>query len=169
MGDWLPPLCRFEDRGNDWGRYEEELYRLFRRDFVVAPPRIGGETVRINVAPVVNGKEEAFWHLITQEEEIVRDGVRTTERVPHLRRCERICWPGAILREGPGNRVRMWRERRPDGLRIVHALPDFSYLVAVAVRRAGRLFLATAFPVEEHGKRIRLQKQYERFQRDGLS
>ena len=97
MPDWLPPLCRFEEYGNDWGRYEERLYGLFRRDFVVAPPRIGSEPVRINVTPVVNGKEESFWHLVTEEEEVVRGGVRARERVPHLRRCERICWPGAIL------------------------------------------------------------------------
>lgn len=168
MGEWLPPLCLFEDHGSDWTRYEEYLYGLFRRDFLVRPPRIGRETVRINTAPVVNGKEESFWHLVTEEETVIRDGRAIRDRVPHFRRCERICWPGAILRQGEGERVRVWQERRADGLRIVHALPDFSYLVSIAVRQHGKLFLATAFPVELSGRRERLRKQYERFQREGI-
>jgi hypothetical protein len=124
----------------------------------------------IEVCPrlLVNGKEESFWHLITEEETIAHLGWVERERVPHFRRCERICWPGAILREGEGTRVRVWQERRPDGLRIVHALPDFSYLVSVAVRAHGKLYLATAFPVDIPGRRERLRKQYERFQRQGI-
>jgi hypothetical protein len=61
----------------------------------------------------------------------------------------------------------VWRERRPDGRRIVHALADFSYMVALAIRGEGRLYLATAFPVDETGRRIRLRKQYERFLWEG--
>lgn len=167
MADWLPALCLFADHGNEWHRYEEHLYGLFRRDFIVRQPQINGEIVRINTAPVVNGKEESFWHLVTEEESVTRDGQTVNDRVPNIRRCERICWPGAILREGAGERVRMWKERRRDGLRIVHALPDFSYLVSLAIRANGRLFLATAFPVDIDGNRQRLRKQYERFLRDG--
>lgn len=166
MADWLPPLCLFANHGNHWGRYEEFLYSRFRRDFIVQPPRIGREVVHVNLAPVVNGKEESFWHLVTETEHVVRDGKEMPERVPNFRRCERIDWPGAILREGESERVRVWRERRPDGRRIVHALADFSYLVALAIRGEGRLYLATAFPVDEDGRRIRLRKQYERFLRE---
>jgi hypothetical protein len=91
------------------------------------------------------------------------------ERLPDFRRCERICWPGAILREGESDRVVVWRERRHDGLRRVHCLRDFSYLVALAVRGSGeRLFLATAFPVEMQWRRDKLQKQYETYLRTAL-
>lgn len=163
MNEWLPPLCRFEEFDNDWQRYEDHLYSLFRRDFIVSPPRVAGQIVQINTAPYEKGKEEGFWHLVTEDQEVMQDGTVHTARLPELRRCERICWPGAILREGEGERVVVWRERRPDGLRLVHALPDFSYLVALSVRGGGKLFLATAFPVELKWRRDRLRKQYERY------
>lgn len=92
-----------------------------------------------------------------------RHGQLQKERLPDFRRCERICWPGAILREGEGERVVVWRERRPDGLRLVHALSDFSYMVALSIRSGTKLFLATAFPVELSWRRDRLRKQYERY------
>lgn len=167
MSEWLPALCLFDDYENDWQRYEDYLYSRFRRDFIVSPPRVGNERVQINTAPVEKGKEEGFWHLITEEEEVPQsDGTTLMERVPNLRRCERISWPGAILREGAGARVVVWRERRPDGLRLIHALPDFSYIVALAIRGEGRLFLATAFPVDLVWRRDRLRKQYDQARRN---
>lgn len=167
MSDWLPPLCRFEDFEKNWQRYEDHLYSRFRRDFIVSPPRVGGQLVQINTAPYEKGKEEAFWHLITEDQEVELDGHVQKERLPDLRRCERISWPGAILREGASDRVVIWRERRPDGLRHVHALPDFSYMVALAIRGSGKLFLATAFPVDLRWRRDRLRKQHERYLRTG--
>jgi len=165
VNDWLPPLCRLKDFEHDWQRYEDHLYSRFRRDFIVSPPRVDGQPVQINTAPYEKGKEEAFWHLTTEDQEVERDGDVQKERLPDLRRCERIAWPGAILREGESDRVVVWRERRTDGLRRVHALPDFSYMVALSIRGGGRLFLATAFPVDHQGKRDRLRKQYERYLR----
>jgi hypothetical protein len=163
VNDWLPSLCLFDEFQRDWQKYEDHLYSRFRRDFVISPPRVAGQIVQINTAPYQKGKEEGFWHLITEDQEVEKDGKLQKERLPDFRRCERICWPGAILREGEGERVVVWRERRPDGLRLVHALTDFSYMVALAVRGSGKLFLATAFPVELPWRRDRLRKQYERY------
>jgi hypothetical protein len=165
VNDWLPPLCPFADFDNDWQKYEDHLYSRFRRDFIISPPRVGGQLVQINTAPYEKGKEEGFWHLITEDQEVRRDGRLQNERLPELRRCERICWPGAILREGESERVVVWRERRPDGLRLVHALRDFSYMVALSIRGSGKLFLATAFPVDLQWRQDRLRKQYERYLR----
>ncbi len=163
MNDWLPPLCLFADYGNNWQRYEDHLYSVFRRDFIVSPPRVAGQLVQINTAPYEKGKEESFWHLVTEDQEVPGNA---RQRLPDFRRCERICWPGAILRAGEGDRVVVWRERRHDGLRLVHCLSDFSYLVALAVRgQGGKLFLATAFPVEHAWRRDTLRKQYERYRR----
>ena len=166
MADWLPELCHLEEFGGDWRRYEDELYRYFRRDFIASRPSIDGQPVGINVAPVVNGKEESFWHLTTEEQEVVRDGIASKERLPDMERCCRIRWPRAILDASESNGVRVWRERRPDGLRVVFALEDFSYLVSVAVRRGGKLYLATAFPVLYERRRDKHRKQYERYMRD---
>jgi hypothetical protein len=167
VSDWLPPLYRLKDFEHDWQKYEDHLYSRFRRDFIVSPPRVGGQLVQINTAPYEKGKEEAFWHLTTEDQAVERDGRVQKERLPDLRRCERICWPGAILREGESERVVAWQERRPDGLRRVYAPRDFSYMVALSIRGGGKLFLATAFPVDLPWRQDRLRKQYERYLRTG--
>jgi hypothetical protein len=165
---WLPSLCLLLDFDGDWHRYEDELYRHFRRDFIVSRPSFQGRQVGYNVAPVVNGKEESFWHLITEEQETVVEGVIGKERLPHLQRCERIRWPRPIIDAAKQDCVLVWREQHQGGQRIVLTTDDFSYFVAIAVR-GPKLFLATAFPVEQPGRRERFEKQYGRAQREGRS
>ena len=162
---WLPGLCLLSDFDGDWHRYEDELYRYFRRDFVVSRPTFHGRPIGHNATPVVNGKEEGFWHLVTEEQEIWKDGVVTKERLPHLQRCERIRWPRPIIEAARKDYVLVWREQHQGGQRIALTTDDFSYFVALAVRGL-RLFLATAFPVEGY-RRERFEKQYNRAQREG--
>lgn len=163
---WLPELCLLADFGGDWHRYEDELYRYFRRDFVISRPMFDGRPVGHNVSPVVNGKEETFWHLITEEQETGTGGAGTTQRLPHLGRCERIRWPRPIIDAAKEERVLVWSEQHQGGQRIALMTDDFSYFVAIAVR-GPRLFLATAFPVDHPGRRERFAKQFSRAKREG--
>ena len=162
---WLPDLCLLADFDGDWRRYEDELYRYFRRDFIASRPSFDGRQVGYNITPIVNGKEEGFWHLITEEQETTRDSVVVKERLPHLQRCERIRWPRPIIDAARNDHVFAWREQHQSGQRIVFTTDDFSYFVAIAVR-GPRLFLATAFPVEAY-RRDRFEKQYSRARREG--
>lgn len=152
---WLPPLCEMEQYGGDWPSYESELYRLFREDWDRLRPFCRGQPVGYAVDPVVNGRPEAFWHLIQEKDR------ESGERVPNMRRCERIRWPRALIVESSRHDVCLWRERRRKGTRLVFALDDFSYVVILAERGGGKLFLVTAFPVPSY-RRPKFRRQFER-------
>ena len=160
--DWLPPLCRLSDFAGDWGAYEAELYHQFQNDWVVLRPYLQGRPVGHATEPMHEGKPEAFWHLTSETDP------ETGERLPNLRRCERLRWAKALITE-VANRddVVTWRERRRDGLRQLFALDDFSYLVVVALRSRGRMYLATAYPVDMEWRRTKLHKQFNRASQKG--
>ena len=120
------------------------------------------EFYRHYAEPMHEGKPEAFWHLTSETDP------ETGERLPNLRRCERLRWAKALITE-VANRddVVTWRERRRDGLRQLFALDDFSYLVVVALRSRGRMYLATAYPVDMEWRRTKLHKQFNRASQKG--
>jgi hypothetical protein len=86
--DWLPELVTLQDYGGDWVRYLEAIYGHFRQDLVLTPPAYPGRRFALKRHPLVQGKEATFWHLISE-------GRVEADRLPDLRRCERIRWPRA--------------------------------------------------------------------------
>lgn len=154
-GAWLPPLIRLQDYGNQWERYLEELYRHFRRDFIASRPAFGGKRLGLKAYPLYRGKEATFWHFITEGE--IED-----ERLPDLRRCERIRWPWPIIEACGTPRVKYWKNKRGAETRTVIALDDFSYVVVLA-ERSNYVLPWTAYCVEQAHRREKLRKEYERY------
>jgi hypothetical protein len=156
--EWLPPLVSLDDYGGDWHRYVEGLYAVFTRDFIRSRPSFEGQLVRLKKHAFEAGKEATFWHLISS-------GRTETDRVPEMRRCERIGWPRALIEAVPSDRVRVWRNQRSGGERIVIALADFSYIVVLAIRTS-HVVLWTAYCVEDDHRRRKLQKEWEQAQKN---
>jgi hypothetical protein len=155
---WLPPLICLSDFDGDWRRYEGAVYEAFCRDFVRSRIVFGGLPLRLKRHPVVDGREATFWHF-TSEGHVER------ERVPDLRRCERIAWPKPIIeRAGSDPAVKVWEnERRGGERRACLWFEEEDYLVVLALR-AGYVLPWTAYLVlEEHRKR-KLRKEYELYQ-----
>lgn len=151
---WLPALVLFSDYGGDWNAYVEALYTYFRQDFLNTRPSLQGTRIGVKRRPIEKGKEATFWHLISE-------GKTEADRLPDMRRCERIRWPRPMIEGAPSRRsLRLWRQQRPGGLRIAIALEDFSYVVILAQRR-NYLLLWTAFCVEEERRKTRLKKEYD--------
>lgn len=154
--DWLPGLFTLQDCSGQWNQYEEELFRQFREDWVDSRPSLRGRPVGHSSSPVAKGRPEAFWHLIQRTDK------EADERIPDLRRCERLRWARALINAvGSRTDVVTWREHRQKGMQELIALDDFSYVVILAVRGKNKVFLMTAYPVDRE-KRGRLRKQYER-------
>lgn len=152
--DWLPDLVRFEDYGGDWHAYEDALYDIFCVDFVYSAPTFDGRRIVLKRYPLLKSREATFWHIISE-------GMDETERVPDLRRCERIRWPRAIVDHARAKGLLCWGNSRKNGSRIVIALPDFSYLVVLAERN-GYLLMWTAYCVEYEHQRHKHRREYER-------
>lgn len=151
---WLPALMMLEDHQGDWHTYLAALLARFEADFGADRPSFRGKRMAIKRHPLVDGMPATFWHFISE-------GSGEANRVPDLRRCERIGWPMAILDAADRERgVHVWEERDPKrGAKILLALPDFSYLVVVD-DRGDYVLPWTAYPVEREHSRRKLAKRF---------
>ncbi|HEY1349409.1 MAG TPA: hypothetical protein VGF67_07290 [Ktedonobacteraceae bacterium] len=150
---WLPPLVLMGDFQGDWKRYLQAVYQYFCEDFVVSRPCFENKRFGLKKHPVIEGKEATFWHIISA-------GEKENERLPDLRRCERIRWPGAIIKAINSGYVKSWKSSRKGEERIAIALQDFSYIVILA-DRGDYVLLWTAFCVELEHRRKKLRREYE--------
>ncbi len=154
---WLPPLLLLQEHGGDWPSYLAAVYNAFTQDFIADKPNFPGKRVGLKRYPLREDKEATFWHFVSE-------GSTEEERLPDLRRCERIAWPRPIIDElhalVRGNaRVCCWTQKRRGAKRIVIALADFSYLVVLDDR--GDFVLPwTAYLVEHHHQRDKLRREW---------
>src|SRR5579864_1581771 len=137
----LPPLVLMETYQNNWQYYLEAIYEYFYQDFVISKPYFEGRRFSLKRLPIMQGKEATFWHLISE-------GEVENERLPDLRRCERIRWPHAIITASNLGIMKCWRSNRKGQDRIAIALEDFSYVVILA-DRGEYVLLWTAYCVEQ--------------------
>lgn len=147
--DWLPELITLTESGGDWDAYEERLYDQFCNDFIRSRPILDGESVGVTRTPIVDGRELSFWHLISQ-------GDVEEERLPDMRRCERIAWPRAIIDNAEGDDVHWWRSRG----KVVVTPSDFRHKVVI-VQRKGYKLLLTAYTIEREHTRRKLEKEWQ--------
>ncbi len=153
---WLPDLVLLSDSHGDWEEYVETLYQYFCTDFVKSTPRYQGKKVVLSHQPRILGKEATFWHLIS-------GGEVEEDRIPDLRRCERICWPKPII-ENANKEVciKVWENTRKKGKRVCLWFEEVDYLIILAIRK-GYFMLITAYLVEQSHRKRKLQKEYEQY------
>jgi hypothetical protein len=153
--DLLPPLVLLEECEGNWHQYLETIYQIFCQDFVYSKPNFEGKRFALKRHPVIMGKEATFWHIISE-------GKVEDERLPDLRRCERIRWPRPMIEAFRSSHIRWWKNKRKEEERIVIALDDFSYVVVLA-DRGDYVLLWTAYCVEQEHRRQKLRREYEAF------
>jgi hypothetical protein len=149
----LPELVPFD--ASKWAQLEEHLYTIFRQDFLDVICYWRGRRVTVQREPILNGKEDGFWHVTT---ETGPSGLRA-DRVPDPRRCERIAWLRAVL-TAPEPEVRVFGQKRGQYQHFGVALPDFSFVVFLR-EWPSNVQLKTAYCVEAQYKRDRFRQQWE--------
>ena len=160
--DWLPALILLEDAQGDWNTYLERIHHRFAADFIASKPSWPGKRVGVKRHPESDGKSATFWHLIS-------DGDVEADRLPDMRRCERIGWPRPMMDgydgEAPGStarRIVWWKESRKNEDRYLLAPDDFSYIVVVA-DRGDYVLPWTAFWIEHEHQRRKRERAYRAF------
>lgn len=153
---WLPPLVLLPDHGGDWGTYVEALYHWFKSDFIDSKPKFRGRTLRLKRYPLEKGKEATFWHLVSE-------GHTEADRVPDMRRCERIRWPRPIIEKADEEGLKIWVAVKKGEDRIHIWLTDEDYLVVLADRKS-YLLPWTAFLVNQDHTRRKLRREFEAYQ-----
>ena len=150
----LPDLITLPEYSGNPTLYLEAVYEIFKKDFVDLKPQFPGKRVGLKKYPLIEGKEYTFYHF-------THDGNIESERLPNLRRMERIRWPRPIIEGSEHSYLKVWRNKRDGKDRILIFHENESYLVVLADR--GEYVLPwTAYIVKEHNKR-KLLNEYEAY------
>ena len=153
--EWLPPLVLFETYNGNWEKYLNVLYDFFSEDFITSNPSYRGVKLSLKRHPIIQGKEATFWHIISE-------GRAEDERVPDLRRCERIRWPRPIIENPEAPILKIWENKRNGEKRICLWLEQQEYLVILAERK-GYILLWTAFCVTLSHQKRKLEREFRAF------
>lgn len=157
---WLPDLIICEDLSK-FNEYQENIYQIFKKDFIETHPEFFGKQVKIRFHPMEYGKEEAFFHVTCQD--YLKDG----ERVPDLRRCERIRWVRGFIENyncdssicTSCDGIKIWDEPYKSNIRTHILLEPERYLVVVEKRPSYCLLITAFYFDQEH----RLEKALKRY------
>ena len=162
---WLPELVLCDDLSK-WTEYEQIIYSIFCQDFIETRPQYCGKPVYIRKHPIEQGKEEAFFHVTCQ------DYSKSGNRVPDLRRCERIRWVRSFIENyncdstqcPTCDGVKVWCEQYKMYTRTHILLEEERYMVVVENRAEFNL-LITAFYFDMDHKLEKALKRYHRAQK----
>jgi hypothetical protein len=103
-----------------------------------------------------DGKEKIFWHLTSRDNKIAKD------RLPDLRRSERLPWVKPILAECPHAEVLHWDFQEGDkDIRSYVWLKDRDFIIVMKKYPDGRRRLITSFWIDQEHKRRKLEGKYK--------
>lgn len=156
----LPALILLDDYSGDYYTYIEQVYSVFKQDFIERKTKFRGEELRLKRHPLYQEKAYTFYH-------ITHKGKDEQNRLPDLRRSERIPWASPTIENcdhwslkiwpqvrtgkgGTANRLCIWLERMNE--------PD--YIIILDIRNSYKL-LWTAFVPEYNHEKRKKQKEYE--------
>lgn len=152
---WLPALLLLEDHHGDWQRYFEAVYAAFEQDFVMSKPEFRGKRLGLKRHPEYDGKSATFWHMMSTGED-------EAERLPDMRRCERIRWPRPMIDNSTDPVLKVWAEPKGKWQRIHIWFEQEGYLVVLDDR--GDFMLPwTAFFIEYEHERRKYNKRWQRY------
>ncbi len=141
---WLPKLI-LRKIGETDDEYLNRLYPIFENDFKKCQPLFKGWRVGCRKLPIINGKEEGFFHLTSFD--YLRTGFEN--RVVDDDRCMRIRWIRSIIEnyqceKDCCRRLLIWNEKKR--WRIL--FPDERYIV-VLDQRNGYFVVVTAYYIDK--------------------
>lgn len=159
MVKWLPKLVLLTDYRNNWDNYLSALYTFYTKDFIETKPVFRREKLAVKKHPLVDGKEATFWH-------IIQKGKNEDERIPDLRRCERICWPKPIIEHCEEGGIKIWENERytKKGKQISICIwfEQAEYLIILR-KRVGYILFWTGYPVTALHRKNKLEKEYRSY------
>lgn len=150
----LVPLNAF---GGDWAAYETELHRIFITDFVNGDAQYTGLRIGCRRHPETDGKWASFWHL-------VQEGPVEDDRLPDLRRCERIRWVRWVIENAVAHaEIDVWQNTRGTETNTLMWFRE-EYLVVLG-QRQGYWLLRTAYCTDQSGRKRKLRAERNAFNR----
>lgn len=155
---WLPEIILLETYNGDWDRYLDAIYAAFQADFIGTTLQFQGKRVGLKRHPIVEGREATFWHFVSE-------GEIEADRLPDLRRCERIAWPRAIIDNCGDSCLKIWSEEVRGDLRV-HVWCEVAEYLLILADRGDYVLPWTAYPVVLPHRKRKLQERWERATRN---
>lgn len=154
--EWLPGLIELNDYGGNWREYIEVVYQFFVEQFVDNQPLYKGMTVAFKRHPEEDNKVYTFGHCTSSDEKIIAD------RVPDLRRCERIRWIRPIIENCHDPAIKIWKNKRKRETRVLFWLEEMDFVV-ILTERKGYYILWTTYMTDRPHTREKFRKEYEAY------
>ena len=151
----LPALIFLSDHEGVFINYFEAVYSVFVRDFVNTKPSYRSQVLKLKSHPYIDGKEYTFYHL-------THDGKIEENRLPNIRRMERIAWPRPMIDNSVDSDLKVWENKRGNKTRILIFHEDESYLV-ILDKRKKYILLWTAYLVDHPNQKKRLLAEYKQY------
>jgi hypothetical protein len=151
----LPDLILLEDYGGNFSRYNDAVYAVFINDFIMNRPEFRGKRLRLKKHPVIDHKEYTYYHF-------THSGNIETERIPDIRRMERIGYPKPIIESSYHEKIRVWRNKRGTSERILLLHEEEKYLVILEDRQ-DYILPWTAYYVEDNSRLRKLLSEYQSY------
>lgn len=153
----LPEIITLEDFGGNFSLFLEAVYEIFKADFVETKPTYAGKKLRLKSHPYIDGREYTFYHF-------THDGDIETDRLPNLRRMERIGFPRPIIDQSTHSSLRVWKVKRGTKDRILILHEQEKYLVVLDDRK-DYILPWTAYYIENESRVKRYIKEYEEYKK----
>ena len=158
---WLPELMPCITWA-EFSAYEEKIYLIFRNDFISTHPEFEDKPVNIRKHPLVNGREQTYFHITSKEY------TAQSERCPDPKRCERIRWIRAFIenyncdpmRCDECSGVKVWDEPYKMYTRVHILLEEENYMVIVERRETYNLLITAYYFDYPHA----LEKQLKKYE-----
>lgn len=155
IDSWLPPLADISLWDSDIEQLIENLYQIYKCDFIVNPPTFRNCCVQRKRYPETEGKDTTFWHIISEGQE--------PSRTLSKKRCAHLTWVKPIIINEKQPAVKVWPTVRHGETRFNLLLDEKDFLVVLA-KRKGYYIIWTAYPLYKHHKR-KLLKEYEQYKK----
>lgn len=101
----LPELIELKEFDGNFYAYLEAVYDIFKNDFVKNKPVFKGKRLGLKKFSLIEGKEYTFYHM-------THEGDIENNRLPDLRRMERIAWPRPMIDNSSHSYLKVWRNVR---------------------------------------------------------
>lgn len=156
--EWLPALIPVSGY---WPRVEQLLYDIFHEDFLNAETKcwLYGLPIWCDRRVLVGNREEGFWHLVTCTDQY------SGQRLPDLRRAERLAWCGAMIRNTHEPEVKVWEYREGTGRVRTYLWFESEDYVVILEKRSQRFgeiyFLITAYYADGASTKRGLARKYQ--------
>ena len=151
----LPELIELSQFGGNFVQYLEAVYEIFTNEFIRSRPIFRGTRLALKKFPVTDGKEATFWHMTSE-------GSDEQNRLPDLRRLERIKWPSFIINNSEHAYLRVWENTRGTKTNVLILHEDENYVVILR-KGNGYLLPWTAYLIEHKWRKKKFIKEYEEY------